>query len=341
MTLILSNIKSRDMKNLKITSFFLAFVAVLFLGNVANAQFDDLYYDASDEVSSIDAESYDSYDSAEYDDTEYDNAEYTAYDWEEDEYIYTKRINRFYRPSRSLGYYGSYYNSGFGYSDFGYYNNAGIYGRNALLIASSPYSTFAGSRLGYNRFSPFYSPYGRNSFVGASPFGRTFGSPFGGAFGGAAFGTGGAYYCPPSYNFNSNRNAVVGNVRNSVSGRNVITSSRNSGTTSRSISNNPRSNRASATSTTARNRTNANTSTRRSSPRTSSARTNSSRSSSARSATRSSRSYAPSTRSNRSTRSYNPSSSSRSSRSIRTSSPSRSSSSIRTSSRSSSRSSNR
>jgi len=325
-----SNIKIRDMKNNKLTTFLMAFAAVLFIGQVSYAQFDDLYYEPSESSTYV---GYDEYDSEEYDDADFDDAEYESYDWEEDEYIYTKKINRFDRTSRNLGYYGSYYNSGFGYSDFGYFNrNLPIsrFGGNTLIFTSGSRNAF--NVGGFNN-SPFIGVNNRGFGGNQFGFNRGFGGNSFGGFNSFNNSFGGAAYCPPSYYSTNRRGISAGNIINgrnntvnNASGRASVNSSRNSGTTSRSVSNSPRNQTSSARTTTPRSRTNANTSTTRRSPRSASSTRTSKRNTSARSNTRSStRSARPSTRSNsRSTRSYRPSSTTRSSStrsSTRSSSP--------------------
>ena len=132
------------MRLINIKSIF-SLVAFSFLTMVATAQFDDLYYDPSDDSGSIlDSDYTDSEDSYVYDDVEEYDSDYDSdyYDDYFDDYSYTRRINRFRRNSCGSNYYSSvFYNDPF-YNSF----QDPYYSGSSSLI----YVSFGNSYGGYN-----------------------------------------------------------------------------------------------------------------------------------------------------------------------------------------------
>ena len=124
------------MKIYKISSFLVALFTLSF-ATVSFAQYDDLYYNPSDDnataASSYDyEEASDDYDEYDYDDSEYDDYEY----YDDYDYQYTSRIRRFNRSYRGFDYYDPIY------TDAYYYNRA----------YSPGVSIYVGSPFTYNRF---------------------------------------------------------------------------------------------------------------------------------------------------------------------------------------------
>ena len=186
------------MKKLLLSSLYLSMMMLISVH--LSAQFDDLYYDASDASYSQDVEEDISY--SEYDDASFD--EYLAYkdnDYAVDAYRYTNRFNNYRFSSFSLGFNGGFnsFNDPFAYNRFNRYS-VNRFG------ARSPWggtNIFIGNSFGTFGRSNFGNPY--------SPFGYGFnGGGFGGGFASAA-------YCPPY----SPQARVINNtvINNNVSAR--------------------------------------------------------------------------------------------------------------------------
>ena len=230
------------MKTLKETIFLLVILALA--GSTVSAQFDDLYYDASD----------DDYASVSYDDYEYDTDDYYAYEEVDEDsyeyfddyntnddyyngYEYSRRINRFNRGFRTNNYYSFFYTNPLfldrGYSSRFWYDpfyarsfnnaflNPYVYGGSGLSININVGNRF--QRVNsvdlfylYNSGAISYSAYrralnrARFGTFGGFGYGRAgFGGFAGGGFAGNRFGGWGssAYYCPPISGFSRVANA--------------------------------------------------------------------------------------------------------------------------------------
>ena len=302
-------------------SNLLSLLLVVLTGVSLQAQFDDLYYNPSEEsytyVDTSEEESEESTDHLAYDDAEFDYDEY-EYMSDYDNY-YSSRIRRFRSPSaRTFGYYSGYANNSYVYDPFDTYYNPAYYYNPYRRRSNSLVSVVIGNP-GYV-YNGYYNPTRRwgyyNPYNTIGGFGRT-------GFGGSSYG------CPVGIttrgvsSSNVRSNAIVANPRGTYIG------SRRSGSTSSSVgSTNARRSARTSTTTSAQSRTTRST-----------ARSSSTRPS--RSASRST-----TTKPSRSTRTYSkPKATSRSTSRSRNSSMfnsgsrSNRSSSIRSSSRSSSRSS--
>ena len=228
--------------HIKKYSALFALLALVLASVPAVAQYDDVYFDASQEEFT-----YAPYDDEQYDD--YDEPapvrarEHAGTDAASD-YEYASRIRRFRRPVGSFGYYDPFY------VDAGYYDPFWRSGFNTTLIYNTPavayqrvltpygtrivgFNTFGLNRgfgAGFNRWNdPFYGRgFNRGFGYGAGGFGGGFGAFGAGAFGGpAAFGGGGGYYCPPAFG-----GGVPYNVNNSATAlSNRATTSRPRGNT--------------------------------------------------------------------------------------------------------------
>jgi hypothetical protein len=234
--------KSQNMKTLKETIFLLVILALA--GSTVSAQFDDLYYEASD----------DDYASVSYDDYEYDTDDYYAYEEVDEDsyeyfddyntnddyyngYEYSRRINRFNRGFRTNNYYSFFYTNPLfldrGYSSRFWYDpfyarsfnnaflNPYVYGGSGLSININVGNRF--QRVNsvdlfylYNSGAISYSAYrralnrARFGTFGGFGYGRAgFGGFAGGGFAGNRFGGWGssAYYCPPISGFSRVANA--------------------------------------------------------------------------------------------------------------------------------------
>lgn len=201
--------KNITMKTSTLKTSILSLLAVLFIGNIAFSQYDDLYYEASDEVYFADIE--EEY-VEEYKDDDYG---YSSFD-EDDGYHYTSRIRRFSRPTNSVGYFSPIYTNSFYYDRYSPFGINNIYSRTGARIIGN--NAYAYSSLS----NPYYNPFSRNSLSSFNSFGRVSGAGFSNA-----------YYCPPVGGLATNR-AIVNN--NSGSNRNVstVSSARRSGTVSSS-----------------------------------------------------------------------------------------------------------
>jgi len=171
------------MKNYKISSFLIA-VLTLSFATVSIAQYDDLYYNPSDDNSSTISSSYDEYETEEYDEYDYDSEEYDEYEYYDDyDYQYTSRIRRFNRPYRGFDYYDPIYTEAY------YYNRAFTPG--VSIYVGSPFSYNRYRRWNrvnrFNGFNPFFNPvvgysyggfnginnsFNRNGFGGFNSFNR-------------------------------------------------------------------------------------------------------------------------------------------------------------------------
>lgn len=200
--------KNITMKTSTLKTGILSLLAVLFIGNIAFSQYDDLYYEASDEVYFADVEE-------EYVEEHKDDYGYSSFD-EDDGYYYSSRIRRFSRPTNSIGYFSPLYTNSFNYGRYSPYGINNIYSRTgARIIGNNAY--------GYSSLSnPYLNPLSRNAFGSSfNSFGRV---------GGAGFSN--AYYCPPIGGLGTSR-AVVNN-NNSARNAPTVNSSRRSGTVSSS-----------------------------------------------------------------------------------------------------------
>ncbi len=235
------------MKTFNIKSSILSLVALFFVATMAHAQFDDIYYSASDDSHFVEVEE-------EYIAESRDDYGYSSFA-EDDGYYYTSRIRRFSNPTTSIGYFSPIYTNTFnygGYSPFGFNN---VYRGSGVRVIGN--NAFVNTGFG-NRF---ITPSNRLGF-GTSSFGR---------FGGGGFSN--AYLCPPVGGFANTRTI---NTNSAVNSRNAstVSSTRRSGSTAGSTAGSTR------TARTTRNFTTGNSSSntvRRSTPR-SSTRTSSSRS---------------------------------------------------------------
>jgi len=295
------------MKTAKFYSSLFSLIALFLLSNLAYSQYDDLYYDDSEDVTFEEVTEEYTEDYAE------DNADYEYYNVdEEDGYYYSSRIRRFSRNNSSLGFYSPVYTN---YGYYGAYNPTRYAGYNAF---SSPYGY--GRTIGYNSL---LNPYSRSSFNRIGGINSGFG-------GYSAYGAS-ALYCPPVGGL------AVTPTTNRASTRNVSTqsSSRRSGSRVNSTPNRTERTRTVVTGRDYRTPSSTNTSVR-------TERTRVNRPTRTRTQSRSNTSYrAPrsTSRTNSSSRTYRPTSSSGISRSTSRSSSVRSSGS--SSSRSSSRGSSR
>jgi len=277
------------MKTFNIKSTILSFIALFFVATVAQAQYDDIYYSASDEAHfTTEVEE-------EYVPEARNDYGYSSFA-EDDGYYYTSRIRRFSRPSASINYFSPVYTNAFtygGYSPYGFNNSIGF--SNGFGVTRGGF--ISNNAYAYNSFgSPFNSRF--NTF---NSFGRT-------NFVGGGGGFSSAYYCPPvGGGFATNRAAAVvpTNTRN-VSN---VTSARRSGSVSGSTprtttrtTRTARDFRGSSTNSSTIRRTSPRTSTRTSSRNLGSSRSSSIRSSSARSSSPSRSSSSRSSSSSRGSR---------------------------------------
>lgn len=273
------------MKTFNIKSSILSLIALFFVAAVAQAQYDDIYYSATDEAHFTEIQE-------EYVPEARNDYGYSSFA-EDDGYYYTSRIRRFSRPSNSISYFSPVYTNAFnygGYTPFGFTTGS----------AFNRSSVFSNNAFAFSSFSnPYLTPV--NSFGRVNTFNRF------NTFGGGGFSN--AYYCPPVGGFTANRIPTTNNFSNTANTRNVsnVSSARRSGSVTNSTQ------RRTTTSTTRKaiSRTGTQNSVRRSTPSSRSTRSiGTSRSTS----TRSSSSFRSSpSRSSSSTRSS--SSSSRRSRS--------------------------
>ena len=110
-------------------TYFLSFLMLIIGLTSLNAQFDDLYFNVND----IDVYS-DDFDEYSYYDDEYDDEFYEDYDYFlEDDYYYSNRIRRFYRPNTALvGGWNPY--SGNFYNPYNYYDNFFVWNQPSFVI---------------------------------------------------------------------------------------------------------------------------------------------------------------------------------------------------------------
>ncbi len=259
------------MRTFNIKSTILSLIALFFVATAAQAQFDDVYYSASDEAHFVEVEE-------KYVPETRNDYGYSSFD-EDDGYYYTSRIRRFSRPSSSIGYFSPVYTNAYnygGYTPFGF--NNGFVNRS---------SVFSNNAFAYSRFSnPYITPNNRvfSTFGGVNNINR---------FGGGGFSN--AYYCPPVGGFVTPR--AINNNQSTTRNVSNVTSARRSGSVSSST---PRTTtRTTRTARDFRSSTSNSSSVRRTSPRTSTrtnrasssfGRSSSTRSSSVRSSGSSSRS---------------------------------------------------
>jgi hypothetical protein len=154
---------------MKLRLLFIAFLLASFTF-VSNAQFDDLYDNASSSVASVSNNDYrdDSNNNASsYDDEAYDDYNYD----DDDSYKYGTRLRRFSRPYTVINYYSPIWGLGWN-NPYSYYDN--YYGGNTYVIIGNNY----GSWNRYNRWNNWNSfGCGYNSWNnwgnnwGYSPFG--------------------------------------------------------------------------------------------------------------------------------------------------------------------------
>lgn len=206
-------------------SILLAMVAVLFAAcstprMATSTEYDDIYYNSSDETASVTYEDQDrqntNEDSYYRENTANGYQSYSDADYDEDDFHYSRRLRRFgSNSSNSWRYYDPYYSNDIYYvmgtPAWSRWNNNGWYNWNrprfgASISYGSPFfnSGFGSPYGSFNSFN-YYNPwvntyYGYNAGFGYSPFGfapsygyNNFG--YGGYYGG--FGAGSAYYCPP------------------------------------------------------------------------------------------------------------------------------------------------
>lgn len=200
--------KNNNMKTSTIKTGILSLLAVLFIGTVSFAQYDDLYYEASDDVYFADIAE------EEYVEENHDNVGYSSFD-EDDGYYYSSRIRRFSRPSRSISYFSPLYTNSFNYgaSNIGYNS---LYSPTGAILRNNAF--------GYSSLSSPFSP--------VSTFGRTTGFNTIGGYGGNGLGFSNAYYCPPiGGNFATTRTT---NATTATRAGSTVSSSRRSGTVSSS-----------------------------------------------------------------------------------------------------------
>lgn len=265
----------------RLTSLFLTLSMAVFAASSLTGQFDDLYFDGSESLVTPSEEyvySDDNYDSQYYGDDEvyssgdeYDEyIDYYTNDYEVDGYRYTNRIDRYRMAVFTANYYGvPYWGSGAGYDAFflsryandpffaSYIRNQLIFGPSSIRLRSAygygPYGDPFSPFFGYNRGPGLYVGVGFGNGYGFNSYNRGY-SGFGRGFGGAF---GGGYYCPPYGGaVASNRLANFNNGNR----RDVVNTTRRTGTrtTSSRINNNNNYDNASSI------RSNTATSTRRS-----------------------------------------------------------------------------
>ncbi|MEE9373307.1 MAG: hypothetical protein V3V00_09670 [Saprospiraceae bacterium] len=235
------------MKILKETIFLLIIFALA--GTSAFGQFDDLYYDASDNNNSLS-----------YEDDDYDNDDDSffeeAYEVDEDSYDYfddfnsnddyyqgyeySRRINRFNRGYTTNNYYSRLYtnpvyldrsySSRFWYDPFYSRSFSSAYLNPYLYGSGLSININVGNRLRrvsnadlyflYTSGAISYSQYRRGQSRSFGSFGRYGGlnTGFGGGYG--AFSSGSAYYCPPI-------GGISRVTRNNVGTNNALTRSNN------------------------------------------------------------------------------------------------------------------
>ncbi len=165
-----------------------AFIAVLTISwsSTVFAQ-DDVYYDPSAQNNNARVQTQQNYsnNSTSVTDQTYqdNNGDLQYYDGAySDDYYYSSRINRFYRPYSGFGYYDNayvdpYYNDPYAYSSFGYRPSINLFFGNPYRFSL------------WNSYSPFYSPFGYSSF--GNPYAY---SGFGFGFGNYGFGNSFNYY---------------------------------------------------------------------------------------------------------------------------------------------------
>ena len=212
------------MKNYNLSAFLIALFALASV-NLAQAQYDDLYYDP-DTDASYSSNDYDQYSSDDYYE---EDASYSDFDDDPYDYYYTSRIRRFHRPYYGFNYYDPVYvdmayydpysrpgavtvliyDNNFGrnnWNSWGRYNRWNSFNRySAWNSWGNPYSSF--NR--WNSWNSWGSPYGYSSF-GYNNFGY---NSWGGVGYGGFSNVYSNYYCPPSWG-NGNTYNTVYNVNN-------------------------------------------------------------------------------------------------------------------------------